>query len=70
MCIMCRIAASAVKSAQIHTISLVFAVSSVGQHDIVEVLSSSEEGAASMDQDFSEQVCLALFESPLLLDTR
>lgn len=30
-------------------------VSSVGQHDIVEVLSSSEEGAASMDQDFSEQ---------------
>lgn len=44
---------------------LLFAVSSqsAGQHDIVEVL-SSEEDAASMDPDVSEQVCFGTVGLP------
>lgn len=33
---------------------------SAGQHDILEVMSSSADDAASMEQDVSEQVCLVL----------
>ena len=35
---------------------------SVGRQDVVEVLSSDEEDAASMDHDVREQVRLVLFE--------
>lgn len=43
---------------------LLFVVSSqsAGQHDILEVTSSSEDDAASMEQDVSEQVCLVVLD--------
>ena len=50
---------------------LLLAVSSqsAGQHDMVEVLSSSEEDAASMNQDVSEQVCFGTVQLPQICNS-